>query len=114
MTTQAELDFDATVDIVANDWRSDEDWRRFEKVCIAAAQPNVWMHGEPWVDPNSVRRLLTNEYGLTIEPRRYSGFWRRAAGRNGFLDFSHWGINTDAKGRNQGKPSKIYRLRDVA
>ncbi len=119
MTTYetVEIDFDAvsapiegdtkaTVELVANDWRSDEDWCRFEKACQVAAR------GNGCVLPDTVRILLTGIDGeLTINPRRLSAFYHRAAGKSGFLDFSHWGINGDHKGRNAGRPARIYKLR---
>lgn len=98
----------ATVQLVATDWRAQEDWERFEEACRDCA------HYIGHVDPNWVRGALTNEHGLTIEPRRYSAFWCRAASKNGFLDFSHWGINSDSKGKNAGKPCKSYKLRSNA
>jgi hypothetical protein len=114
---QPELDFppaapiagetEATVDLVAGDWRADEDWRRFEAACRAVALH--WGNGN--VNPNDVRVALTRHGELTISPRRLSAFYHRAAGKAGFLDFSHWGISDDHKGRNAGKPCRIYRLR---
>ena len=99
----------ATVELVANDWRADEDWRRFFDACVSVAR---WAGGGTEVDPNWVRAALTGADGdLMIAPRRLSAFYNRAAGKDGFLDFSHWGINDDAKGRNKGKPCRIYRLR---
>ena len=127
MNAQPELSFPSepiagetrsTVELVGEDWRADEDWRRFKAACLESVR-GVYMKsthgptvGTKWVDPNTVRRLLTNQRGeLTIAPRRLSAFYNRAAGKDGFLDFSHWGINDDAKGRNKGKPCRIYRLR---
>lgn len=104
----------ATVDLVANDWRSDEDWLSFVLAARSAAVPD---YNDPviriiWrVDPNVVRERLTNKHGLTIEPRRYSAFWSRAAGKNGFLIADGWTVNDDAKGHNKGKPQRMYRLR---
>jgi hypothetical protein len=56
---------------------------------------------------------LTNDNGLTIEPRRYSAFWQRAAGKHGFLVADGWIENTDTKGGNAGKPLRRYRLKDA-
>lgn len=106
-----EGDTKATVDLVANDWRSDEDWLRFEAACYwVSAVAEV--RGE--VDPNAVRHHLTNAHGLTIEPRRYSAFWSRAAGKNGFLVADGWVVNDDVAGGNRGKPLRRYRLRVVS
>ena len=101
-------DTKATVELVAHDWLAERDYARFEAACRLEAG-----FGST-VDPNTVRHMLTNEHGLTIEPRRYSAFWSRAAGKSGFLDFSHWGINGDTKGRNAGRPARIYKLRSNA
>jgi hypothetical protein len=95
----------ATVGLVGEDWRAEEDWRRFENACRAVAKDG-WL---AVVDPNDVRAHLDGQ----IEPRRLSAFYHRAAGKNGFLDFWEWGVNQDAKGRNQGKPCRIYRLREA-
>jgi hypothetical protein len=99
---------EATVDLVGRDWRAEEDWRRFREACLAAA---AWS-GE--VDPNDVRTRLTRDGELTIAPRRLSAFYHRAAGRDGFLEFSHWGTNGDVKGRNAGRPARIYKWRASA
>lgn len=101
-----EGDTKATVDLVANDWRSDEDWREYERAVrwVASLDNGI-------VDPNAVRHELTNVYGLTIEPRRYSAFWSRAAGKNGFLVADGWVVNDDVAGGNRGKPLRRYRLR---
>lgn len=99
----------ATVDLVANDWRSDEDWGAFKQACIEAAFSG-YSDGSQ-VDPNYVRLKLSNRHGLTIEPRRYSAFWSRAAGKNGFLVADGWTSNTDTKAGNAGKPQRMYRLR---
>ena len=95
----------ATVQLIAHDWRADEDWERFEEACRDCA------HFLGHVDPGWVRGDLSNEYGLTIEPRRYSAFWSRAAGKSGFLTADGWVINTDVKGGNAGRPARRYRLR---
>jgi hypothetical protein len=106
-STSISGDTEATVSLVASDWRAEDDWRRFRFACAEAA-----LNTEQTVDPNDVRRLLTNEYGLTIEPRRYSAFWHRAAGkRDGFLVADGWVVNEDHAGKNAGKPLRRYRLR---
>lgn len=98
----------ATVELVGNDWRADEDWRRFKDACREAARRSL---AGNHVDPNEVRAILTDSAGrLRVNPRRLSAFYHRAAGKGGFLRFSHWGINDDAKGRNKGKPARIYAL----
>ncbi len=102
----------ATVDLVANDWRSDDDWKRFEDACRSVAEPDERLgYVALLVDPNRVRSHLTNGHGLSIEPRRYSAFWSRAAGKHGFLVSDGWVTNTDHAGGNAGKPLRRYRLR---
>ena len=95
----------ATVELVGEDWRADEDWDNFRQTCKAIAAT----HGGE-VDPAEIRRAFSDR-GVDMNPRRLSAFYHRAASKNGFLDFSHWGINTDTKGRNAGRPARIYRLR---
>lgn len=117
MTTQPAFDFDAVsapvdadtkavIDLVATDWNAAHDWSLFKRACYKAANTDGGR-----VDPNTVRGLLSNEYGLTIEPRRYSAFWSRAAGRDGFLVKDGWVVNEDKRGKNAGRPQRCYRLR---
>lgn len=91
------------LDLVANDHRADEDYEKFLWACRKAA------HRRETVSINDVRLWLSNTYGLTINPRRYSSFWRRAR-LDGHLERTgEWETNTDAKGRNSGKPQPCYR-----
>lgn len=93
----------ATVDLVGNDPRHDDDYNAFIATCRFIARPNGL------VSINAVRSELSNVWGLTIEPRRYSAFWRRAR-LDGHLERTgEWERNTDAKGRNAGKPQPVYR-----
>jgi hypothetical protein len=126
---QPALDFDdvaspiagetkARVELVAHDWNADDDWQLFEATCRAVAIRVYHDETRGWetcdyVDPNRVRMRLTNDNGLTIEPRRYSAFWQRAAGKHGFLVADGWIENTDTKGGNAGKPLRRYRLKDA-
>lgn len=96
----------AVVEIVGNDWRSDPDWARFQDACY-----HVALFASGHVDPNEVRTRMTNTHGLTIEPRRYSAFWSKAASKGGFLVKDGWTLNDDVKGGNRGKPQRTYRLR---
>jgi hypothetical protein len=119
MTTfdQPPIDFDAvsapisgetkaTVELVGNDPNADRDWEMFKEV----VERDAWSN-DGKVSPNRVRNRLSNRFGLTIEPRRYSAFWSRAAGKSGFLDADGWTTNDDVKGGNRGKPQRMYRLR---
>jgi hypothetical protein len=99
----------ATVQLVADDPWADDDWVAFWDACHECAG-----RYDGVVDPNVIRGYLSNQYGLTIEPRRYSAFWSRAAGKNGFLVADGWVTNDDTKGGNRGKPLRRYRLRSVA
>lgn len=101
----------AVVQSVAHDWRTDADWRRFVNACMVAAIESE--DGET-VHVGAVRRILTNEHGLTIYSRRLSAFWNRAASKAGFLDFDGWEINDDHAGKNAGRPQRVYRLRNAA
>ncbi len=107
-------DTKATVHLVGHDWLADGDWVRFEKACREAATI-ASLSGPAEVNADSVRAFLTGWDGeLTVKPQRLSAFYSRAASKAGFLDFSHWGINGDTKGRNGGKPARIYKLRSIA
>lgn len=122
MTTfdQPAIDFDAvsapitgntrtTVELVANDWTADRSWRLFVDACREVAEDNDGL-----VIPDGVRADLTQTNGeLCIRPRRLSAFYNRAVAQ-GLLEFSHWGINGDHKGRNAGRPARIYKLKAAA
>lgn len=98
----------AVVESVAHDWTADPDWRRFASTVMVAALESD--DGET-VHVGVVRRMLTNDHGLTIAPRRLSAFWNRAASKAGFLDFDSWEVNDDHAGKNAGRPQRVYRLR---
>lgn len=95
----------AVIDTVANDWRADGDWLRFVEACAYVADADGRVH------VGDVRRRLSNEHGLTIFPRRLSAFWARAASKAGFLDVDGWQTNDDVKGRNAGRPQRVYVYR---
>lgn len=92
----------AVVDLVANDWRGDDDWERFVQACIDVTAD------DSTVDPNDVRDALTNAHGLTINPRRLSAFWNRARS-SGLLVMAGWTENRDTAGGNRGKPIRKRR-----
>lgn len=95
----------ATVESVAHDWMADRSWRLFVGACEYVAE-----HNSGLVVPDEVRADLTQTDGeLCIRPRRLSAFYNRAVAQ-GLLEFSHWGINGDHKGRNAGRPARVYRL----
>lgn len=95
------------VDSVAHDWRSDDDWKRFVAACVEVTTD------DGLIDPNEVRRVLTNEHGLTIAPRRLSAFWSRASSATtNMLENAGWTENTDHAGGNAGKPIRLRKWRD--
>jgi hypothetical protein len=99
MSEQASL-----LDLIGNDPRHDDEYERFVWACWA-----VGAMDRGRVSINRVRGHLSNAYGLTIDPRRYSSFWRRAR-LDGHLERTgDWETNTDAKGRNSGKPQPVYK-----
>lgn len=104
----AGLEKQALIHSVAHDWRGDADWVRFVEACAAAADSDGRVH------VGDVRRRLSNEHGLTIQPRRLSAFWNRAASKAGFLVVDGWEVNDDVSGRNAGRPARRYRYRDAA
>lgn len=119
MTTfdQPSIDFDAVsepisgetravVESTAEDIFGSWEWNEF---VYAVHQVAADFSGE--IDPSNVRARLEDARGvLTINPRKLSAFYSRAVSQR-LIAFSHWGINADTKGRNQGKPARIYRIR---
>lgn len=76
---------------------------RIERAIIVDAT----CHGDI-VDSNRVRRLLSNDHGLTVPPRQLSATYAALAAR-GFLEPAGWTVNTDRAGRNGGKPARLWR-----
>jgi hypothetical protein len=99
MSEQASL-----LDLIGNDPRHDDEYDQFLYSCLLVARG-----ADGRVSINHVRNVMANDWGLTIDPRRYSSFWRRAR-LDGHLERTgDWETNTDAKGRNSGKPQPVYR-----
>lgn len=93
------------LDLIANDPRHDPEYVRFLDACYQTAI----LDGRWLVSINGVRAMFCNGWGFTIEPHRYSSFWRRAR-LDGHLERTgEYETNTDAKGRNAGKPQPVYR-----
>lgn len=96
----------ALVDLIGTDPRN-LDYARF-----TAALGDVAVDG--YVSMNDMRRRLSNAYGLVIEPRRYSSFYRRACLAAVIVwdesDPHCYEINNDTRGHNRGKPQRRYRL----
>ncbi len=74
---------------------------------VAAIATDATTHGDI-VDSNRVRRLLSNDHGLTVPPRQLSATYAALAAR-GFLEPAGWTVNTDRAGRNGGKPARLWR-----
>lgn len=99
-----ELNQGDLLDLLANDPRKDLDYRAFLDACRNEATITLGV-----VSINGVRWWMTNRYGYTVEPRRYSTFWRRAR-LDGHLERTgDYETNTDTRGRNSGKPQPVYR-----
>lgn len=97
--------------LLATDPRTIDDWTRFVQTLYA----DQLMHD--YISQNRVRVALSNEHGLTIGPRAYSGMWLRA--RRGkksgtgqhdrlIVQIGYETCETSRSGNN-GKPSRTYR-----
>jgi hypothetical protein len=98
------LEQGSLLDLIGNDPRVDPDYSAFLDACRS-----VRMGQRAYVSINDVRARLTNDWGMTIEPRLYSSFWRRAR-LDGHLErTSIRERNNDRKGRNATKEQYLYR-----
>lgn len=65
------------------------------------------------VDPNRVRSLLAEADGYAVGSQQLSAAYARARAtgrdRTPLLERHGWTTNTDARGRNGGKPLRTYR-----
>lgn len=99
MTAQMDL-----LDLLAHDPRREDEYRQFLDACR-----QVRLGQREYVSINDVRSRLSNEWGLVIEPRRYSSFWRRAR-VDGLLERTNIREpNTDVRGKNATKEQFLYR-----
>ncbi|WP_430600299.1 hypothetical protein [Brevibacterium sp. K72] len=80
---------------------------------IEAAMRAVARADDGFLDPNKVRAELTNEYGLTVNPRVLSARYRLLHRRRVIV---HAGTtkNQDVAGGNHGKPMWLYEVIDEA
>lgn len=78
---------------------------------IDAAMRKVARANEGFVDPNKVRTALTNNWGLTVDPRVLSARYMFLRGRK-IIARAGTIVNLDAAGRNQGKPMWLYEVID--
>lgn len=68
----AQREHEARAMAAATDWRRAADWALFLDTLYA----DHLAHG--YISQNRVRVALSNEHGLVINPRAYSGMWPRA------------------------------------
>ena len=59
------------------------------------------------LDPNEVRTLLSNDHGLTVNPRQLSATYSSLR-QKGTIVPTGWTTNTDIHGGNAGKPLRTY------
>ena len=92
------------LDLIAND---PSPWRVAERDRIVAAiATDAELHdGE--VNANRVRRLLSNDHGLTVNPRVLSATYSSLRSR-GVLRVTGWTTSDDTRGRNGGKPTRLW------
>lgn len=83
----------------------DAEKERIHDAIYVCAFRNGWI-----VDPNHVRAELTNEHGLTVNPRRLSATYSKLR-HDGTLQPISWTTNDDVHGGNAGKPLRLYRYK---
>ena len=103
MTTPTLPDQGSLLDLIASDPVHRDDRARVE----AAIRGDAASHSGH-IDPNRVRALLTNDYGLDVYPRVLSATYS-ALRRAGVIVPDGWTVNTDRAGGNAGKPARTYR-----
>jgi hypothetical protein len=59
------------------------------------------------LDPNRVRQLLSNDHGLTVNPRQLSATYSSLR-QKGTIVPTGWTVNQDVHGGNAGKPLRTY------
>lgn len=92
-----------TLHLIAGDPRKEAEYASFLEACHRVAEGNRGL-----VHVNAVRVLLSNDYGLVIEPRRYSAFWCRATAKGGPLaKTGEWATCVHPK--NGGRPQPVRR-----
>ncbi len=92
------------VDTVSTGAKADPEYALFRDAC----RHDGYTHGG-FVSQNRVRAAMSNEHGLTVNPRRYSGFWRRAQLDRTLSAAVSEEPSTDRRGKNLNKKSKIHR-----
>lgn len=101
MTQQLEFPTTTAVaGLMAGDPRHAEEFR----VVFAAIQADYDAHGT--VDVNRVRPAIPS----WVYPRVIGAAYSVLRNKEFLMPTGDWVTNTDAKGRNQGKPQKVYVL----
>lgn len=100
---------DEVIDIVSTgsgrpDGKADAEFDLFLDAC----RTDAYTHGG-FVAVNRIREALSNEHGLTVNPNRYSSFWRRAQLAGALSPPVSEEKSRNARTRNLNKPSRIYR-----
>ena len=63
---------------------------------------------EKALDPNRVRTLLSNDHGLTVNPRQLSATYSSLRSQGVIVWTGQYTINDDVHGGNAGKPLRTY------
>jgi hypothetical protein len=92
------------LDLLSHDPRREDEYRQFLDAC-----KQVRLGQREYVSINDVRSRLSNQWGLVIEPRRYSSFFSRARREGALLRTNVLDVNSDERSRNKGKPCWLYR-----
>lgn len=92
---------------------SGQEQHRLARERIVAAIATVADENGGRVDPNAVRALLSDERGLTVPPRVVGSVYY-ALSEAGALHAEEWTVSNDRRGRNIGKPARVYRLVGMA
>ncbi len=80
---------------------------RSHAAMIAAAETSA---DRATIDPNVVRRLLSNDHGLTVDPRILSAQYAALRARGVIQRTGHYVESDDRLGRNGGKLLRTYRF----
>ena len=94
----------STLEVVDADWRRERDREQIDQAIVRIAMK----HGGI-VNPNLVRAELTNEHGLTVNPRALSARYSALAKAGVLVETGQYVENTDVAGGNAGKPIRLRR-----
>lgn len=91
--------------LISEDPRKAADYDTFLAACETVASLAGGI-----VSVNAVRDRMSNQYGLTVEPRTYSAFWSRACSRTGpMVTLDEYEQSTDKRGHNGNKGLRLRR-----